>query len=696
MDLRKPALAATLLALGMLGLDIKPAIGRNKDSDSTEKSSRPEDSAQRLDLFGDPLPDGVVARLGSYRWRDGHGGFAAVALVPDGKTLIAGVRIWDIETGRQRAELQLNRKSSFRLAPDGKTIAVGGEGQVILWDLETDRQIQILTMPEETGKARIDWMAFSPDGRILATGTAGRQRRAGPKPPVILWDWRGAKPLATLEGHVGGLTAVAFSQDGRMLATADQDKKIYLWEASSGKRLQSIAVDQEVCSVAYSAAQGRFASAEVDGNVYLWDVKGDKLINRKKIGELGDDQIRLKNSFVGFSQDGSTLVHTCRYGFFTIYDIKAGRNIARRLCGAADAAFTPDGRSVVTQAWHLRVRFWDLATGKERNPEIGHGTDIRSFAFSADGSEVFTTAKGEDVRVWDPTTGKVKRIIEVKSPSNTGQASISEDRKVLALLSNRSVELLDTGSGKSIGALPAPKATVFTELTLAPNGSLLATVDTALIPKGRRLVPGGVYSLRIWNVVDGRELHRLAESTEPLGAPAFSPDGQFVAAPSNDGVLRIWQTSKGKEMAEIEIGGRLNVAVSPSGRLLAVARMKASGEEKAAQGAIEIKNAVGEVQIREFPSGKLIRTLPLGELPVHANRVLVNVPVWSRDGKRLALPVAHDTSIWDVSTGKRLRVIRGSNPVAFSRSGKRLAASAAHGVGHVWELPEALHYTTDD
>ena len=114
--------------------------------------------------------------------------------------------------------------------------------------------------------------------------------------------------------------------------------------------------------------------------------------------------------------------------------------------------------------------------------------------------------------------------------------------------------------------------------------------------------------------------------------------------------------------------------------------MKANGETKTAQGAVEIKTASGEVQIREFPSGKLIRTLPLGEIPVRANRVLVNLPVWSQDGKRLALPVAHDTSIWDVSTGNRLRVIRGSNPVAFSRAGNRFAASAAHGVGHVWKL----------
>ena len=175
-------------------------------------------------------------------------------------------------------------------------------------------------------------------------------------------------------------------------------------------------------------------------------------------------------------------------------------------------------------------------------------------------------------------------------------------------------------------------------------------------------------------------------------APSVSPDGKFVAVQSDDGDLGIWQTMTGKAVAEIEIGGRLNVAVSPDGRLLAVARMKAIGEKKTAPGAIE--SAAGEVQIREFPSGKLIRTLPLGELPVRANRVLVNVPVWSQDGTMLSLPVAHDTSIWDVSSGKRLQVIRGSNPVAFSRAGNRLAASAAHGVGHIWKLSTTPLRTT--
>ena len=138
MGLLKPGLAAILLALGMIGLNIKPAYSRNKDSDSAERSSQAEGAAQRLDLFGDPLPVGVVARLGSYRWRDGHGGFATVAIMPDGKTLISGVRVWDIKSGKLRAELKLNRKSSFSLSPDGKTLAAGGEGQVILWDIETD------------------------------------------------------------------------------------------------------------------------------------------------------------------------------------------------------------------------------------------------------------------------------------------------------------------------------------------------------------------------------------------------------------------------------------------------------------------------------------------------------------------------------------------------------------------------------
>ena len=139
----------------------------------------------------------------------------------------------------------------------------------------------------------------------------------------------------------------------------------------------------------------------------------------------------------------------------------------------------------------------------------------------------------------------------------------------------------------------------------------------------------------------------------------------------------------------------MNVAVSPNGQLLAIARMKAIGTKKTEQGAIKIEIAAGEVQIREFPAGKLIRTLPLGELPVWANRVLVNVPVWSRNGKRLALAVAHDTSIWDVLTGKRVRVIRGGNPVAFSPAGNRVAASAAHGVAHVWELSETPDSTRD-
>ncbi|GGV65224.1 hypothetical protein GCM10010294_17960 [Streptomyces griseoloalbus] len=241
--------------------------------------------------------------------------------------------------------------------------------------------------------------AFSPDGRLLATGSADNT--------VRLWDSASGAPAGeALAGHTEGVASVAFSPDGRLLATASADHTVCLWDTVSrapvGEPLGGHT--DEVWSVAFSPDGRLLATASADETVRLWDTATYTPVRDALTGH-GDPVWS-----VAFSPDGCLLATASRDKTVRLWDPATGALVGRPLVGHTDdvesVAFSPDGHLLATASSDGTVRLWNVITGAAAlAPFTGHTGPVFSVAFSPDGQLLATASRDRTVRLWDPATG---------------------------------------------------------------------------------------------------------------------------------------------------------------------------------------------------------------------------------------------------------------------------------------------------
>ena len=287
-------------------------------------------------------------------------------------------------------------------SPDGRVLATAetnADGLTLLWDPATGECLRGLGGTRRNRWARhsggVIGLAFSPDGRLLAT--------VGARAMARLWDPATGECLRTLTGHTGTIGDVAFSPDGRLLATVSgHDNTARLWDPATGDRLRTLTLTHDPDRFIHSryggvvfSPDGRLlATADGDGVALLWDLASGRRLRTL----TGHDSTV---SGVAFSPDGRHLATA--HGDLWLWDPATGdcEHIFTDLTGyyASDVVFSPDGRLLATAGGDT-ARLWDPATGQCLRTLTGHDKDILNVAFSPDGRLLATASYDGTARLW--------------------------------------------------------------------------------------------------------------------------------------------------------------------------------------------------------------------------------------------------------------------------------------------------------
>jgi WD40 repeat protein len=548
------------------------------------------------------------------------------------------------------------RVSRVAFSPDGRTIASGGSGDIFLWDGETGGRIG---PPLQGHQGAIIGLAFSPDGGILAS--------SGADGTIRLWNTADHKPLKPPLPVGPAVRNLVISPDGR-LAAAIRDTTIYLWDFPSLQRRGEIPQAAWISDLAFDR-NGHLASASADGTIALWDVaQRSKILTFK-----GHTQQALG---LAFHPTQDILASAGADQKVRLWNVVTGEELGAPPDGHRDAvvsvAFSRDGRTLASAGrdktvllWNVESGRWDLTNSRPAGTLVGHGQTVWTLAFG-EGRHLVSGGDDDAAILWhlqaEPRFSRSLAGLEGEADS----VAFNRKGELLAIGgTDGTIRLWDTVAGK-------PRGAALQEHQGAVNG--------LIFQEGTLLSGGADGRILIWDLDHPETRPRELNSPEGKAVAggvwslALSPNGKILAAGDNQGEVRLWSLDPEKFLgptSESHQGTVYGLAFSPDGSRLA-------------SGGQDIR--LWDVQTRK-------RVMP----PLKGHEDTVSGLAFSPDGQILASSsVDRTVRLWNPRTGKPRRgsPLTGSEAsltgVAFDGKGKILAASSLDGSILLWDV-ESLH-----
>jgi WD40 repeat protein len=485
-------------------------------------------------------------------------------------------------------------------------------------------------------------VAFSPDGKIVASASSDKTIR--------LWEIETGQMLRVLDQHRDSVTSIAFSPDGKTIASGSLDKTVAICDIKTGRVIRTLAGhSDEVNAVAFSPDGKTIASGSRDETINLWDATTGEVIHTI---EVPGSEFRT----VAFSRDGKILASGSSDKTVRLWQV-SDAHLIRALEGHSAAirsvAFGPPGEAgqLLASAGDDKViKIWNAESGVLIRTLQGHLGIVTSTAFSQDGKLLFSSSQDKTIRVWDLQSGNTVRKIESATAPITALA-VGLDGNTIAAGSWTGIIISNGATGKWIRTL---------------EGRLSNVRAVAFSPDGKTLAIATRNSVKIWDGRSGGLIHTLQGHSSQVNAVAFSGDGKRLASASADKTIKLWDVASTRPIRDFtgHISNVTALAFSPDGRLIA-------------SGSVD-----KTVRVWDVETGRS-RTL-------EGHYTLISALAFSPNGKTVASGSYDNTiRLWDVESGKTVYTLTGHisevTGIAFNPGGTMLASSSRDKTIKLWD-----------
>jgi WD40 repeat protein/uncharacterized caspase-like protein len=569
---------------------------------------------------------------------------------------------------------------------------------------------------------------------LLLLAIVPHATRAQQKPELIVQN-----------AHASTVKSVAYSPDGRLLASGSADQTVKLWDAITNVQLRTILTGQSegVISIAFSPDSKSIASGGYGGTCKLWDVAtGAEL--RALPGLQG------AVTSLAFSPDGTTLA-VAQAKPLKLFDVASGKQLREFVQTSPDeivmtdaVAYSPDGKTLAS-ASGTKIHIWDAATGSKLRTLEGHDSSVTAVMFSHDGKTLASGSDDNTLKLWDAATWREQRTLKEESWIRAVAFS-PDDRRVAGGTYENRIKVWNVATGTEAATLYSKYKTV-TSVAYNRDGSRIAggvgievllwntasgedlnvsqvsSADSMKLAFDRRThtlasVSFQKDTVKFWDIASGGALRTLPTKTRQPHSVVFSPDGKLMASGDYQRAAVNNEETHGLTLTAIDTGKELrkftgyaddvySVAFSPDAQLLATADLagtfilwnvttgkqvrtlkdaslsysKFSFSPDRRTSLLAMSNSAGVVLL-DAKTGAMLHQLPLDKS--------AGAVQFSPDAQLLATSHEGVITLWNVADGSKLRTLEGHtnrvSNIVFSPDGRSLASVGFDQTARLWDV----------